>query len=118
MKRTLLILWALALTPARAPANEGGPPGPFRHRITGLFSPGRERALREAIAKIPGITLVRLDFEVAEATLAYDPAALFPDAKPEQVVERLDQLLLSASGHTLGVKPLRNVPRERLARIE
>src|ERR687883_37356 len=41
-----------------------------------------------------------------------------PAAKPEQVVERLDQKVREASHHTFGVKPRRTVPRDKLKRVE
>ena len=91
---------------------------PIKHQFTGLFSADREQDLREAFTKIPDIKLVSVDFKNAEATLEYDRAKLFPNAKPEQVIQRLDDLVKSASNHTFGVKPLRTVPREKLRLIE
>jgi len=46
------------------------------------------------------------------------PARLFPDAKPGRFAERLDNLLRSASDHTLGIKPPRTLPREKLRKVE
>ena len=57
-----------------------------QHRITGLFSPQREAALRTAMEKLPGVKLVSVDFEHAEVVFAYDAAVVFKGAKPEQVV--------------------------------
>ncbi len=93
-------------------------PRSFKHQITGLFMKGREQDLREAVAKIPHIQLVNIDFENAEATFIYDPAKAFPGTKTEQIVERFNNLLKSASHHTFGVKPLRSVPLEKLRLIE
>jgi copper chaperone CopZ len=89
-----------------------------KHQITGLFSTDREPDLCEAFEKIPAIKLVSIDFPNAEATLEYVPGKVFPNMKPEQVIQRLDGLLKSASNHTFGVKPLRSVPRQKLKRIE
>jgi copper chaperone CopZ len=113
----------LALTLATACAAiavevEGESPRPFKHRITGLFADSREPALRDALAQIPGIELVSLDLEEAEAVLEYDPAKLFPGAKPDQVTGRLDELLRSVSNHTLGVKPPRTLPLAKLQKVE
>ena len=110
---------AILCLPLLASAGAGGDaPRPFRHQVTGLFAPGRERALREAFGQIPGITLVAVDFDEAEVTLVYDPAKAFPNESPEQVVQGLDNRLRSASNHTFGIKPRRTVPREKLARVE
>jgi len=92
--------------------------GTIRHRITGLFSPDREKDLRQVIERLPGITLVSIDFPYAEARFRYDAAEVFPGAKPEQVAERFDQLVRQASKSTFGVQPLCTVPREKLTRIE
>jgi hypothetical protein len=47
----------------------------------------------------------------------YDSAKIFPKATPEQVIQRLDSMLKSASSHTFGIKPLRSVPTEKLTLI-
>jgi copper chaperone CopZ len=90
----------------------------IRHRVTGLFSPDRERDLREAVGKIPQVRLVKVDFETAEATFEYEPAKAFPGAKPEEVITRLDGLLRGASKHTFGIKPLCRVARDMLRPVE
>jgi copper chaperone CopZ len=90
----------------------------IKHQVTGLFMKEREQDLREAVEKIPQVKLVSIDFKNAEAIFAYDPAKVFPGARPEQMVERFDNLLKSASNHTFGVKPLRSVPLEKLRLIE
>ncbi len=95
-----------------------GPATPIKHRITGLFSPDREADLREAIKKLPDLTLVSVDFENAEATFQYDSAKIFQNAKPEQIIERLDGMLKSVSHHSFGVRPLLAIPKEKLMRIE
>ena len=107
---SLMILCSMILcTKARADT--------VKHQITGLFMKERVPDLREAVAKLPHIQLVRIDFENAEATFTYDPAKVFPGAKPEQIVQRFDSLLKSASNHTFGIKPLRNIPLEKLRLI-
>jgi len=90
----------------------------IKHQITGLFMKDREQDLREAVDKIPQVKLVSIDFKNAEATFEYDSAKVFPGAKPEQVIQRFDALLRSASNHTFGIKPLRSVPLEKLRLIE
>ena len=90
----------------------------IKHQITGLFATDREQDLREVFEKIPQVKLVSIDFKNAEATFEYDPAKVFPGAKPEQIVQRFDNLVKGASNHTFGIKPLRSVPLEKLRLIE
>ncbi len=91
---------------------------PIKHQVTGLFMKEREPDLREAVAKMPQIKLVRIDFANAEVVFDYDPATAFPGAKPDQILQRLDNLLKTASNHTFGIKPLRSVPLNKLKLIE
>lgn len=92
---------------------------PIKHQITGLFSTEREADLRETFRnELPEFKLVSIDFKNAEASFEYDPAKLFPNAKPEQVIERFDSLLREASRHTFGIKPLRSLPKDKLTLIE
>lgn len=88
------------------------------HRVTGLFSRDREADLGEALLKLPGVELVSLDFDHSEATFSYDPAKAFAGTKPDKIIERFDQELRNASHHTMGIKAVCTVPREKLARIE
>ncbi len=91
---------------------------PIKHQITGLFSTEREADLRETFKELPEFKLVSIDFKNAEASFEYDSAKVFPNAKPEQVVERFDNLLRQASRHTFGIKPLRSLPKDKLTLIE
>ncbi len=119
MRKSIVVGLALVAVITRAGlAGDGGTAGPFKHQVTGLFADSREPALREAIARIPGVKLVGLDRDEAVVTLDYDPARLFPDARPEDRLERLDNLLRSASNHTFGIKPMRTLPREKLRKVE
>jgi copper chaperone CopZ len=112
MKSTPLFLGCLLLLGGAAHAE------PVKHQVTGLFMKEREQDLREAVEKIPQVKLLRIDFANAEATFEYDPAIAFPGAKPDQIVQRFDQLLRAASGHTFGIKPLRKTPLDQLRLIE
>lgn len=116
MKALLLpILAVLCIAAAAAPTTR---PADHVHRITGLFSPDRERDLRAALEKIPGVRLVSLDFDHAEATLAYDAKHAFPGTKPDKIDERFDPLLRQASSRTLGVQPRFTTPRDKLVKVE
>lgn len=107
----------ITLTAATADDKSAAPPG-IKHQVTGLFAPEREADLREAFADIPQIKLLRIDFTNAEITLDYDAAKAFPGAKPDQVLQRLDNLLKQASHHTFGIKPLRAMPMDQLQALE
>lgn len=110
MKPLLLLL----LTLAAAFAGEEN----VTHRVTGLFSPQREAALRAAMEKVPGVKLVSVDFEHAEAVFAYDAAVAFKDTKPEKIVERFGEVLGNATRHTMGIAPLDPTPKDKLERID
>jgi copper chaperone CopZ len=105
-----LILWPLFASVAAAE--------PIKHQVTGLFAPEREQDLRLVFEKIPQIKLVGIDFKTAEASFEYDPAKVFPNSRPGQIVEKLDNLVKAASNYTFGIKPLRSVPREKLKLLE
>lgn len=91
----------------------------IKHQITGLFSPDREKDLREVFEKqLPQFKLVSIDFKNAEASFDYDPAKTFPGAKPEQIVERFDNELRNATRHTFGAKPLRTIEKDKLKLVE
>ena len=101
-------------------ANPAAVPSEHTHRVSGLFAPAREAALRTALEKLPGVTLVRLDREQGEAVFAYDPAVAFPGTKPEPVEldKRFDERLREASRHTLGILPPCPTPRDRRQSLE
>lgn len=110
MKPLLILLFAIAT----ALADEAS----FTHRVTGLFSPDRETDLRAVIEKVPGVKLVSLDFAHAEAVFSYDPAVAFKDTKPEQIVERFNDLLRNATRSTFGIAKLDPTPKDKLTRVE
>lgn len=111
-----LILWF----PLSAYPQEKNPETPqqVRHQVTGLFLPERVQDLREVCSKLPNIRLLEVDYPKAEAVFEYVPGQAFPGAKPEQVVERFDQVLRQATRSTFGIKPLPTMPPEKLLRIE
>ncbi len=118
----LIILSFTSLTILSAADTPASERLPIKHQITGLFLPERERDLKDLFEqhadKFPNIKLVSIDFANAEASFDYEPAKVFPGAKPEQVVQRFDDMLRNATRHTFGVKPLRTIERDKLKRIE
>ena len=120
-----ILCFAFAAVASDADAQTDATPAartPTKHQITGLFLPEREQDLKDLFEKqadkFPHIKLVSIDFANGEASFDYDPARAFPGAKPEQIVERFDNLLRNATRHTFGVKPLRTIDNEKLKRVE
>jgi copper chaperone CopZ len=114
----LLVMLPAEPEPASGADKKAETPPPLKYQITGLFSPDREQDLRECVAQIPQIKLVNIDYKNAEIALQYDPAKVFPNSKPAEILQKLDNLVKSASNHTFGIKPLRTVPPEKLKLIE
>lgn len=96
-----MILCHIILYPSALSAAE-----PIKHQITGLFSPERVEDLERVFKELPEFKLLGVDFKTAEVSLEYDSATVFPNATPEQIVERFDSKLRNASRHTFGIKPL------------
>ena len=109
-----MILFVFAATAANA-----AEPQPVTHRVTGLFSSDRQDDLREVIKNhLPEVTLVSIDDKTSEATFIYDADKLFNHPKPEQIVERFDNLLRTHSQGTFGIRPVCAIPRDKLKWIE
>jgi hypothetical protein len=95
-----------------------------RFGIVGLFGPEREQDLRDVLKEVPEVHLVRADPESAEVTLRYDLAKLFPNADPkksptaEQTLQRLNNLLVSASHGSFRLTPPSTMPKAGLTRVE
>ena len=111
------ILFLLSVVPAQADDNPAEPP-PVKYRVTGLFSPDRQDDLREVMKKLPEVKLVSIDYKNAEATFIFDANKLFNRPKPEQIVERFDNLIRTNSAATFGIRPLCTTPRDKLKLIE
>ena len=94
-------------------------PAPIKHRVTGLFSPDREADLKKVFAeKIPEVKLVSVDFKNSEATFVYDGEKLFNKPKPEQVIERFDNLLRTHTLGTFGIRAVCTTPKDKLKFVE
>lgn len=88
-------------------------------RVTGLFMPFRVDDFRELMKDFPEARLLSVDFKTAKATFNYaGDSDLFRNAKPEQIIERLNNRVRQLSGYTLGIKPLSTLPREKQELIE
>jgi hypothetical protein len=109
-----------ALVSSAAAADDKKPePKPERitYRVIGLFSPDREKDLREAFADLPDFKLIEIDFAEAEMTVEFSPARLAPGQKPERVAEIVNDRVRAATHHTFGVKPRRAVTRDKLEEV-
>lgn len=93
-------------------------PQQFKYQVTGLFMPDREEDLREVVSKIPNVKLASIDYKNAEATFEFIPKVAFPTAKPNEVMQRLDQQIKMISHSTFGLKPPRTNSAEKLKWIE
>jgi len=117
MNRILVTLCLLACVVCAAD-EKPAPPQNFTHRITGLFSPDRETALRTGVEKLPDVKLVSVDFAHAEGVFSYDPAVAFKGTKPDDITKRFDELIRTATRSTLGIAARSTTPRDKLTRIE
>jgi copper chaperone CopZ len=120
MKFRLMFLMTTTLVTMSGFAAADDKPGKTErntYRVLGMFSPDREKDLREVFKELPDITLIAVNFEDAEITVEFIPSKLFPDAKPEQITERFDQKLRSMTRSTFGVKPRRTTPRDKLTEV-
>lgn len=113
-----MVLLVLSFSATQAADDKAPGSQTVKHRVTGLFSPGRQDDLRTVVEKIPNLKLVSIDYKNGEATFIYDRQKLFANAKPDEIVTRFDNLLKSASSHTFGIKPLSTVPKDKLVLIE
>jgi hypothetical protein len=119
MKRATLILALLVLPACFCFADEKQKqPKAMKHRVTGLFSPDREKDLREVVVKLENVKLASIDFKHGEATFEYDPDKLLNRPKAEEIPQRFNDLLRPASNHTFGIEPLFTTPKDKLQKVE
>lgn len=111
-------VWFVILSTLLCGDGRADQPGSVNHQVTGLFSPERVDDLRKTVASLHGIKLDKVDFKTAEAKFVYDVKELFPNAKSDQILQHMDQLLRHASNHTFGVKPICVTPRSKMEFIE
>ena len=94
-------------------------PAKLTVRVTGMFSPEREKDLREMFAEDwPEVKIASVDYDRSEVVLSFDSEKLFPKVKPAEVLQRIDDKVRNLSNHTFGVKAVTTVPKEKLKRIE
>lgn len=112
------VVWCFLPTPLHAEEVTS------KHGIIGLFSPDRQDDLREVLKLVPEFQLVKLDYDNAEVTLRYNVTKLLPNANPkkppkeDEITQRLNNLLGTASQGTFRLKALPAVPKDKLTRLE
>jgi hypothetical protein len=99
-------------------ADEPAPQEPVKFRVTGLFIPERVDDFQTLMRDYPDVKLVGVDYDTAEASFRFDPKTAFPGTKPTQIAERFDQLLRQKTRGSFGIRPLCEVPREKLKFVE
>lgn len=77
------------------------------HRIVGLCYPERVEDLKAEFKERPEIRLVSVDYDKAEATLAYDPKRVSQD-----------HINSIGGGRELRIKPRSPIPFEQLTRVD
>jgi len=88
-------------------------------RLLGLFQPDRSEDFREIISsKIPDLAVTKIDYDLGIVELKFDPDKLLNKAKPEQYLERLENLIRQASYGTFSLIPLSKTTPEKLEKIE
>ena len=88
------------------------------YRVTGLFSPDREKVLRASFQELaPEFKLLAVNFDEAEVTIEFSPMKQWPNQKPERVTELLNDKVRSVTHSTFGIKPRREVARDKLTQI-
>jgi copper chaperone CopZ len=115
--RTLTLLALALATTAAAQDKKPSKPERITYRVTGLFDASRETVLREALAELPDLTLIDINFAEAEVTLEFDPQKLFPGQKPERVTELVSDKVRAATHHTFAIKPRRTIARDKLEAV-
>jgi hypothetical protein len=117
--RTLIpaALLFVALSSAAADDKPSAKVERVTYRVTGLFSPEREKDLRAGFEALPDFKLIAVNFDEAEITVEFAPAELWPGEKPARVAELIDDKVRGATGHTFGVKPRRQIARDKLRQV-
>jgi hypothetical protein len=88
-------------------------------RVASLFFPERVDDLRKLLADFPEVRLRSVDYETAIATFAYAAQSdQFRNAKPEQIVERINNRVRQLSQGTFSVKLPSPIPHDRLERVD
>lgn len=94
----------------------------IQYRLTGLFQPDRVADLRAQAAELPAnsknqpveVQLVDVNYDTTVVTFSYDGTKTFKNQKPDQILNRIDQLLRQASRGAFSISPLSTLKPEML----
>jgi copper chaperone CopZ len=87
--------------------------------VRGLFQPDRKVVLLNAAKALENCRLVGVDYDTARATFTYDDEAQgFRKAKPEQVLQQIDNQLRKLTNHTFTLLQPGALPEAGLQRID
>jgi copper chaperone CopZ len=90
-----------------------------QYSVRGLFQPDRKDALTNAATALENCRLIEVNYDLARATFAYDDEAQgFKKAKPEQILQQIDNQVRSATNHTFTLQQPRALVEDKLKRIE
>lgn len=112
------LLLAFALSASAQPPKAEPKVERITYRVIGLFAKDREKALRTGFEELaPDFKLVAVNFDEAEITVEFAPSKLWPGQKPERVAELVNDRVRQATNHTFGVKPRREIARDKLQTV-
>ncbi|MEQ8787592.1 MAG: hypothetical protein RIC55_14910 [Pirellulaceae bacterium] len=113
-----LTAFGVAAQPADADAEKPAGGESFTYRVTGLFQPDRADDLAVLVGETPGIELVSVNYDRSEATFHFDVATVFPGAKPDQILGRLENVVRTNSRGTFGILPRCTLSEDEIEKVE
>ncbi|MBL8826593.1 MAG: hypothetical protein JNM18_06370 [Planctomycetaceae bacterium] len=89
------------------------------YRVLGLFQPDRVEDLKQLFAEsVTDVKLLNVDYERSEATFEFDGEKFSITKKPEQILDRLDNLIRQSSSGAFSIRPVSTVSPEKLKVVE
>jgi len=112
MMKPLVFLFAFALPAVAAEQT-------VEYAVRGLFQPDRKTVLSTAAKTLQNCRLVEVSYEKATATFVYDDEAQgFKKAKPEQVLQQINNQVRSLTNNTFSIVPQSTLGEDKLERID
>jgi len=112
MMKPLFLLFAFSFSAIAAEQK-------VEYAVRGLFQPDRKTVLSSAAKTLQNCRLVEVSYEKATATFAYDDEAQgFKKAKPEQVLQQIDNQIRNLTGSTFSIVPQSTLGEDKLERID
>lgn len=89
------------------------------YSVRGLFQPDRKAVLINATKALENCRLVGVDYDTARATFTYDDEAKgFKKAKPEQILQQIDNQVRKMTNYTFTLVQPGALPEAELKRID